>query len=55
MIITSPPYNLGKEYETATEITEYLEALTPIINELVRVLAPDGSLWSSLVLLGLIE
>ena len=24
LIITSPPYNIGKEYETATSLPEYL-------------------------------
>jgi adenine-specific DNA-methyltransferase len=44
LIITSPPYNLGKVYEKATELKDYLEALNPIVNELVRVLSPQGSL-----------
>src|SRR5262245_43665167 len=29
LVITSPPYNLGKEYETATQLEQYLTALTP--------------------------
>jgi len=44
LIITSPPYNLGKAYEKATDLKEYLEALEPIVNELVRVLSSQGSL-----------
>jgi adenine-specific DNA-methyltransferase len=44
LIITSPPYNLGKEYETASGIEEYLQGMTATIEELVRVLADDGSL-----------
>jgi adenine-specific DNA-methyltransferase len=44
LIITSPPYNLGKAYEDAAHLDDYLEALSPIIDELVRVLAPDGSI-----------
>jgi adenine-specific DNA-methyltransferase len=44
LVITSPPYNLGKEYEKASELDSYLEALGPIVDEMVRVLAPDGSL-----------
>lgn len=44
LIITSPPYNLGKAYEKATDLKAYLEALEPIVNELVRVLSPQGSL-----------
>lgn len=44
LIVTSPPYNLGKTYEKATALDSYLEALNPIVNELVRVLSRDGSL-----------
>lgn len=44
LIITSPPYNVGKAYEKATSLEAYLQAINPIIEELVRVLADDGSL-----------
>ena len=44
LIITSPPYNIGKEYETATSLSEYLEHLKPILRETARVLAQDGSI-----------
>lgn len=44
LVITSPPYNLGKAYEKATALETYLAQLQPILSELVRVLAPDGSL-----------
>lgn len=44
LVITSPPYNVGKVYERATTLDEYLHNLTPIVNQLVRVLAEDGSL-----------
>lgn len=44
LIITSPPYNIGKAYEVATDLDRYVEGLAPILDELVRVLAPDGSL-----------
>ena len=44
LIITSPPYNLGKVYEKATELSEYLEALNPIVDQLVRVLSQEGSI-----------
>jgi adenine-specific DNA-methyltransferase len=44
LIITSPPYNLGKAYEKIAKLDEYLENLTPIVDELIRVLAHDGSL-----------
>ncbi len=44
LIITSPPYNIGKEYETQTKLEHYLKQLQPILKELVRVLSPGGSL-----------
>jgi adenine-specific DNA-methyltransferase len=44
LIITSPPYNIGKVYEKTTKLTEYLASINPVIDELVRVLSPEGSL-----------
>jgi adenine-specific DNA-methyltransferase len=44
LIITSPPYNLGKEYEKAAKLNQYLNALKPTLEQIVRVLAPKGSL-----------
>ncbi|HVO72260.1 MAG TPA: site-specific DNA-methyltransferase [Aggregatilineaceae bacterium] len=44
LIITSPPYNLGKEYEDRVSIEKYLEIQAGTIAELYRVLKPDGSI-----------
>lgn len=44
LIITSPPFNIGKEYETRTSIESYLEQQEPVIGELVRILTDKGSL-----------
>jgi DNA modification methylase len=44
LIITSPPYNVGKEYEAKTSIERYLETQEEIIFELVRVLSSRGSI-----------
>ncbi len=44
LVITSPPYNIGKEYETKTSIEKYLELQEQIINELVRVTNNKGSI-----------
>ncbi len=44
LIITSPPYNIGKTYETKTSIEKYLETQEEIINELVRTLSDKGNL-----------
>lgn len=44
LIITSPPYNVGKSYETKTSIEKYLETQEVIIEELVRTLSDKGNL-----------
>lgn len=44
LIITSPPYNVGKSYETKTSIEKQLETQEEIINELVRTLSHKGNL-----------
>jgi DNA modification methylase len=44
LIITSPPYNIGKSYETKTSIEKYLETQEEIIFELVRTLTEKGNL-----------
>lgn len=44
LIITSPPYNIGKSYEVKTSIESYLNTQEEIINQLVRVLSDKGSI-----------
>jgi adenine-specific DNA-methyltransferase len=44
LIVTSPPYNLGKEYETKSSLIAYLEAQKATIKEAVRLLHPEGSI-----------
>ena len=44
LIITSPPYNLGKAYEDRVSIEKYLEVQTETIEQLYRVLSPQGSI-----------
>lgn len=44
LVVTSPPYNLGKEYEQKLTIQDYLQQQKPIIQELARVLSDDGSI-----------
>jgi len=44
LIITSPPYNIGKKYEKKTSLASYLKDMEPVIVEVVRVLATTGSL-----------
>ena len=44
LIITSPPYNIGKKYEKKTSLASYLKDMEPVIAEIYRVLATTGSL-----------
>src|SRR3989338_9901123 len=44
LIITSHPYNIGKEYEKRKDIRAYLDEQKSVIKELVRVLHPQGSI-----------
>jgi len=44
LVVTSPPYNLGKEYETRRDIKNYLELQKKIIEESVRILDDSGSI-----------
>ena len=44
LIVTSPPYNIGKEYETQVALDRYIAGLRPICEQLVRVLHPQGSI-----------
>lgn len=44
LLIASPPYNIGKEYETKAGIEEYLRGMENFLKEFVRVVAEDGSI-----------
>jgi len=44
LVITSPPYNVGKAYERSTALAKYLSSMRPVLHELVRTLSPRGSL-----------
>lgn len=44
LIVTSPPYNVGKAYENVTPLEDYLKNMEPIVKELARVLREDGSI-----------
>lgn len=44
LIITSPPYNLGKEYETKQSIEKYLKQQEKVIGEIIRVTSLKGSI-----------
>lgn len=42
LMVTSPPYNVGKEYDQDLSLTEYLELLEDVFREVYRVLVPGG-------------
>lgn len=44
LIITSPPYNLGKSYENQVSIEKYLETQAQTIAKLYRILHSEGSI-----------
>ena len=44
LIVTSPPYNIGKSYEKRSPMEDYLQGQERIIAECVRLLHPTGSL-----------
>lgn len=44
LVVTSPPYNIGKPYEDILPLQEYLAQQEKVIAECTRVLHPNGSL-----------
>lgn len=44
LVITSPPYNIGKEYEKRLNIDHYVAQQTAVIKECVRALSDSGSI-----------
>ncbi|MCD6344869.1 MAG: site-specific DNA-methyltransferase [Anaerolineae bacterium] len=44
LVVTSPPYNIGKSYEKHLDLDVYLKKQRLVIEECVRVLAESGSI-----------
>jgi len=44
LVVTSPPYNIGKEYESRLDLETYLRQQKEVIRECARVLSPNGSI-----------
>lgn len=44
LIVTSPPYNIGKEYEKKLKLDAYVEQQAAVIRECVRRLSHSGSI-----------
>ena len=48
LVVTSPPYNIGKEYERRRTLEDYVDEQREVITECVRVLADGGSIcWQT--------
>lgn len=45
LVVSSPPYNIGKEYETKRELEHYLEEQRAVLRECHRILKPTGSIF----------
>lgn len=45
LVVTSPPYNIGKEYEEVMEINDYLGFMRQWMQNAERKLSEDGSFW----------
>jgi adenine-specific DNA-methyltransferase len=48
LTVTSPPYNIGKEYEQRRPLDEYVAWCGEWMRELYRVTQPGGSFWLNL-------
>jgi adenine-specific DNA-methyltransferase len=44
LVVTSPPYNIGKEYESVLDIEVYKAQQRQVIEECIRILKPKGSI-----------
>jgi adenine-specific DNA-methyltransferase len=44
LVVTSPPYNIGKEYEKKANLQEYINWQKRIIDEIVPRVKPNGSI-----------
>ena len=44
LVVSSPPYNIGKPYEQRTDLNQYLDWQRAVLAECVRILQPGGSL-----------
>ena len=52
LMVTSPPYNVGKDYDEDLHIDEYLDLLDRVFTETYRVLEPGGRVAVNVANLG---
>ena len=48
LTVTSPPYNIGKEYESTLPLAGYLEWTSKWVAEVYRITASTGAFWLNL-------
>jgi len=48
LAITSPPYNIGKEYESTMEIEEYIQWCSTWLQQVARLITDNGAFWLNL-------
>lgn len=48
LTITSPPYNIGKEYENTMPLQDYIDWCAAWINQIYRLTNPNGTFWLNL-------
>jgi site-specific DNA-methyltransferase (adenine-specific) len=52
LMVTSPPYNVGKDYDADLGLSEYLELLKRVLAETYRVIEPGGRVAVNVANLG---
>ncbi|MGO8671783.1 MAG: DNA-methyltransferase [Capsulimonadaceae bacterium] len=45
LIVSSPPYNIGKEYESRVALQQYIESQSRVLSQCARVLKRSGSIF----------
>lgn len=55
LVITSPPYNIGKEYEDVISVDKYLSWCQDWIAEIYKVTSENGSFWLNLGYLSIVD
>lgn len=53
LTVTSPPYNIGKEYEARRRVDQYIEWSSQWISKIYDATAPSGAFWLNLGYLAL--
>jgi adenine-specific DNA-methyltransferase len=55
LTVTSPPYNIGKEYESVMSLEDYIQWTEDWINKVHRCTSNDGAFWLNLGYLSIPE